>query len=54
MSGFEQGHYMVGKVATNFTICVWFLLESAKDQFLGVDLQDNMCHHVFDMERLAY
>jgi hypothetical protein len=32
-----------------------FLLESAKDQFLGVDPPlDNMCHHVFGMERLAY
>jgi hypothetical protein len=36
MSGFEQGRDMVGKVAT-FTACGWFLLESAKDRFLGVD-----------------
>jgi hypothetical protein len=27
---------MVGKVAT-FKDCGWFLLKSAKDQFLGVD-----------------
>jgi hypothetical protein len=27
---------MVGKVDT-FMVCGWFLLESAKDQFLGVD-----------------
>jgi hypothetical protein len=26
-----------------------FLLESAKDRFLGVDPQDNMCHNMFDM-----
>jgi hypothetical protein len=31
MSGFEQGHDTVGKVAT-FTVCEWFLLESAKDR----------------------
>jgi hypothetical protein len=30
------------------------MLESAKDQILGVDSQDNMCHHVSGMERLAY
>jgi hypothetical protein len=30
------------------------MLESAKDQILGVDTQDNMCRHVFGMERLAY
>jgi hypothetical protein len=36
MSGFEQGQDMVGKVAT-FMACGWLLLESAKDQFLGVD-----------------
>jgi hypothetical protein len=29
------------------------LLEFTKDQFLGVDPQDNMCHHVSDMEQLA-
>jgi hypothetical protein len=44
---------MVGKVAT-FIVCGWFLLESAKDRFLGVDPQDNMCHHVSGMEWLAY
>jgi hypothetical protein len=27
---------MVGKEAT-FMVCGWFLLESAKDRFLGVD-----------------
>jgi hypothetical protein len=37
MSGFEQGQDTVGKVAT-FMICGWFLLESAMDRFLGVDL----------------
>jgi hypothetical protein len=26
------------------------MLESAKDQILGVAPQDNMCHHVSDME----
>jgi hypothetical protein len=36
MLGFEEGHDMVGKVAT-FTICGWFLLESTEDQFLVVD-----------------
>jgi hypothetical protein len=30
------------------------MLESAMDQILGVDTQDNRCHHVFRMERLAY
>jgi hypothetical protein len=29
------------------------MLESAKNQILGVDTQDNMCHHVFGMEWLA-
>jgi hypothetical protein len=52
MSGFEQCHDTVGKVAT-FMICGRFLLESAKDRFLGVDSQDNMCYHVFGIERLA-
>jgi hypothetical protein len=37
MSGFEQGCDTVGKVAT-FMVCGWFLLESTKDRFLGVDL----------------
>jgi hypothetical protein len=36
MLGFEQGQDTVGKVAT-FMVCGRFLLESAKDQFLGVD-----------------
>jgi hypothetical protein len=30
------------------------VLESAKDRILGVDTQDNMCHHVSGMERPAY
>jgi hypothetical protein len=29
---------------------VWQVLESAKDLFLGVDPQDNMCCHVSGME----
>jgi hypothetical protein len=34
---------------------MWFvMLEYAKDRILGVDTQDNMCHHVSGMERLAY
>jgi hypothetical protein len=34
---------------------VWIvMLESAKDRVLGVDTQDNRCHHVSGMERLAY
>jgi hypothetical protein len=49
MSGFEQGRDIVGNVAT-FMVSGWFLLESTKDRFLGVDPQDNMCHHVFGME----
>jgi hypothetical protein len=36
MLGFEQGQDTVGKVAT-FMVYGWFLLESAKDRFLGVD-----------------
>jgi hypothetical protein len=32
---------------------VWQVLESAKDPFLGVDPQDNMCCHVSGMERPA-
>jgi hypothetical protein len=43
----------VGKVAT-FMVCGWFLLKLAKDQFLGVDPQDNMRHHVSGMEQLTY
>jgi hypothetical protein len=53
MSGCEQGQDMVRKVAT-FVVCGRFLLESPKDQFLGVDLEDNMCHHMSGMEGLAY
>jgi hypothetical protein len=51
MLGFEQGRDIVEKVAT-FMVCGWFLLESAKDQFLGVDPPppDNLCHHVSGME----
>jgi hypothetical protein len=31
------------------------MLESAKDRILGVDPpQDNMYHHMSDMERIAY
>jgi hypothetical protein len=29
------------------------MLESGKDRVLGVDTQDNRCHHVFGMEQLA-
>jgi hypothetical protein len=36
MPGFEQGQDTVGKVAT-FMVYGWFLLESAKDQFLAID-----------------
>jgi hypothetical protein len=36
MPGFEQGQDTVGKVAT-FMVCGWFLIELAKDRFLGVD-----------------
>jgi hypothetical protein len=43
---------MVGKVST-FMVCGWFLLESAEDRFLGVDPEENMCHHMFGMERLT-
>jgi hypothetical protein len=52
MSGFEEDQDMVGKVAT-FMVCVQFLLKSAKDRFLGVDPQDNLCHNVSSMEQLA-
>jgi hypothetical protein len=44
---------MVGKVAT-FMDCGQFLLELSKDRFLGVDPQDNICHHMSGTERLAY
>jgi hypothetical protein len=36
MPGFEQGQDTVGKVDT-FMVGGWFLLESSKDWFLGVD-----------------
>jgi hypothetical protein len=36
MLGFKQGQETVGKGAT-FMVGGWFLLELAKDQFLGVD-----------------
>jgi hypothetical protein len=36
MPGFEHGHDTMTKV-DNFMVCGWFLLESAKDQFLGLD-----------------
>jgi hypothetical protein len=49
MSGFEQGQDTVEKVAT-FMVCGRFLLESAKDRFLGVDPYDSMCHHVSGIE----
>jgi hypothetical protein len=39
----------MGKVCT-FMVGGRFLLKSAKDQFLGVDHQHNMCHHVSGME----
>jgi hypothetical protein len=49
MSGFEQVQDTVGKIAI-FMVGGWFLRESTKDRFLGVDPQDNMCHHMFSME----
>jgi hypothetical protein len=36
MPGFEQSQDRVGNMAT-FMVCRWFLLESAKDWFLGVN-----------------
>jgi hypothetical protein len=54
MLEFEQGRDTVGKVAT-FMVCGCFLLQSAKDWFLGVDPpQDNICHHMYGVEKLAY
>jgi hypothetical protein len=44
---------MVGKLAT-FMVGGWFMLKSAKDQFLGVNPQNNICHHLSGMEQLAY
>jgi hypothetical protein len=42
----------VGMMETvQFRQAMWLvMLESAKDRILGVDTQDNMCHHVSDME----
>jgi hypothetical protein len=38
-----------------FRQVVWMvMLESIKDRVLGVDTQDNRCHHVSGMKRLAY
>jgi hypothetical protein len=42
MPRFEQGQDTVGKVAT-FMIYGWFLLESTKDWFLGVDPPRIIC-----------
>jgi hypothetical protein len=37
-----------------FRQVIWIvMLKSAKDRILGVDTQDNMCHHVSGMEQLA-
>jgi hypothetical protein len=46
----------VGMVETvGFRQVMWLvMLGSAKDRILGVDPQENMCHHVSGMERLAY
>jgi hypothetical protein len=35
-------------------VMLFVMLESAKYWILRVDTQDNMCHHVSGMERLAY
>jgi hypothetical protein len=38
-----------------FRQVMWLaMLRSAKDRILGVDPQDNMCHHVSSMEQLTY
>jgi hypothetical protein len=38
-----------------FRQVMWFvMLESAKNRILGLDTQDNMCHHMSSMEWLAY
>jgi hypothetical protein len=38
-----------------FCQVIWFvMLKSSKNRILGVDTQDNMCHHMSDMEQLAY
>jgi hypothetical protein len=49
MPGFEQDQDTMVKVAT-FMVCGWFLLESAKDRFLGVDHPGQTVHHVSGME----
>jgi hypothetical protein len=36
-------------------LVMWFvIIESAKDQVIGVDTQDKRCRYVSGMERLAY
>jgi hypothetical protein len=38
-----------------FRQVMWLvMLKSAKDRVLGVEPQDNMCHHVSGVKRLAY
>jgi hypothetical protein len=38
-----------------FCQVMWLvMLESAKDQILGVDTSEHWCHHVSSIERLAY
>jgi hypothetical protein len=38
-----------------FCQVMWLvMLEYTKDRILGVDPQDNMCHHVSGMEWLTY
>jgi hypothetical protein len=38
-----------------FRQVMWLvMLGFAKDRILGVDPQDNKCHHVSGMERLAF
>jgi hypothetical protein len=49
MLEFEQCCVTVEKVKT-FMVCWVVLLESAKNQFLGVDPQDNIGHHLFGMK----
>jgi hypothetical protein len=54
----EDRCYDLSKVGMVETVAIrqvmWIvMLESAKDQILGVDTQNNMCHHVSGMEWLA-
>jgi hypothetical protein len=51
-----RGLSKVGMVETvGFRQVMWLvMLESTKNWILGVDTQDNMCHHVSGMEQLAY